>query len=178
MEEALAVCEAADRREAVSEVLPGEEEWEVLRVGGGGMGGPPDGGGMPQFHAFVRWDSAAPMRVARKLESAPDNQYWISVSGLPTVPRRGGNGDRSSELLNGLAALTDLERKGKDSIPCSRVEMSKGEDTNTLTFYFEPGSAPIQAGDKEVTFNTKIGPLQVKAKFVPKEMIFDGKLAL
>ena len=33
-------------------------------------------------------------------------------------------------------------------------------------------------GDKEITFNTKIGPLQVKAKFLPKEMIFDGKLAL
>ena len=142
------------------------------------MGGPPEGGGMPQFHAVVRWESAAPIRVARKMESAPDNNYRISVSGLPMGPRRGGNGDRSSELLNGLAALTDLERKGKDSIPCSRVEMSKGEDTNTLMFYFESGSAPIQAGDKEITFNTKIGPLQVKAKFVPKEMIFDGKPAL
>ena len=142
------------------------------------MGGPPEGGGMPQFHAVVRWESAAPIRVARKMESALDSTYRISVSGLPMAPRRGGNGDRSSELLNGLAALTDLERKGKDSIACSRVEMSKGEDTNTLMFYFEPGSAPIQPGDKEVTFNTKIGPLQVKAKFVPKEMIFDGKLAL
>ena len=113
-----------------------------------------------------------------KMESSPDNSYRISVSGLPMAPRRAGNDDRSSQMLNGLSALTDLERKGKDSIPCSRVEMSKGEDTNTLMFYFEPGSAPIQVGDKEVTFNTKIGPLQVKAKFVPKEMMFDGKLAL
>jgi hypothetical protein len=161
---------------------------------GGGMGGPPGGvmggppggaaggpggGGMPEFHATVRWESAAPVRAARRSAVATDGQYVISVTGLPLGPRNNGNHqpDRT-ELLTRLAGLTDLERKGKDSINCSRADMSQAEDSNSLLFYFDPGPAPIRPEDKEITFNTKMGPLQVKAKFVLKEMMFEGKLAL
>jgi hypothetical protein len=152
---------------------------------GGGMGGPPGGagggpggGGMPEFHAIVRWESAAPVRAARKSQVATDGQYVISVTGLPLGPRTNGNQPDRTELLTRLEGLTDLERKGKDSIPCSRADMSQAEDSNSLVFHFDAGLAPIRPEDKEIIFNTKMGPLQVKAKFVLKEMMFEGKLAL
>lgn len=118
------------------------------------------------------------MRAARKTALTPEGHYRISVTGLPLAGRSEGNGPDRSELLNRLAQLTDLERKGKDSIACARVEMSEADDSNSLMFEFDPGSSPIRAEDKEITFNTKLGPLQVKAKFVLKEMMFEGKLAL
>jgi len=145
--------------------------------GGGGMGGPGEGG-MPALQAIVRWESAAPIRVARKAAALPANQYVISVTGLPMAPRGNGNQPDRPELLGRVAAMTDLERKGKESIPCSRVEMSRGEDSNRVIYYFDPGSTPISPQDKEVTFNTKMGPVQVRAKFTLKEMTFEGKLAL
>jgi hypothetical protein len=39
-------------------------------------------------------------------------------------------------------------------------------------------TATIEADDKEVTFETAMGPLGIKCKFVLKEMIYQGKLAL
>lgn len=35
-----------------------------------------------------------------------------------------------------------------------------------------------KASEKEVTFVTAMGPLKIRARFVPKEMLFAGKLEI
>ena len=47
----------------------------------------------------------------------------------------------------------------------------------SFLFYFQRGD-PIRPDDKQVTFVTKLGPLEVRAKFILKEMLYQGKLAL
>jgi hypothetical protein len=47
----------------------------------------------------------------------------------------------------------------------------------TIRFYF-PRSTDLSLDDKEVAFLTRVGPMEVKQKFVLKEMTFGGKLAL
>ena len=47
-----------------------------------------------------------------------------------------------------------------------------------LVLKFSKESLPIQANDKEILFTTRMGPLEVKAKFSPKEMTCKGKLEL
>jgi hypothetical protein len=39
---------------------------------------------------------------------------------------------------------------------------------------FDAGSDPIQVQDKEVQFVDTPGPAQIKAKFVLKEMVWEG----
>ena len=48
----------------------------------------------------------------------------------------------------------------------------------TLIFGFPKGALPLTAADKDVQFTMKLGPLTVKAKFEPKEMMFKGELAV
>jgi hypothetical protein len=36
----------------------------------------------------------------------------------------------------------------------------------------------MDASDKEVTFHSQMGPMEVKVKFALKDMTFDGRLAL
>ena len=43
--------------------------------------------------------------------------------------------------------------------------------------YF-PNREPISLDDKEVEFDTRVGPFEVKYKFKTKDMVIDGKLAV
>ena len=77
-----------------------------------------------------------------------------------------------------MKEATKLERKGKDPISPVKVEMKEIENARVTWFYFEGGGQPIDAQDKEVTFTTRMGPMQIKAKFSLKDMSYQGKLAL
>ena len=44
-------------------------------------------------------------------------------------------------------------------------------------FYFSRFD-PITPANKEITFTTKMGPLEIKAKFTLKDMMYKGKLGL
>jgi hypothetical protein len=77
-----------------------------------------------------------------------------------------------------LQAGTQLTVKGKDATKPAKIDsIAGGDGTMTIRFYF-PRSMEINLDDKEVTFQTQVGPMEVKQKFVLKEMTFDGKLAL
>lgn len=172
------------------------------RMGGPGMGGPDMGGprmegsegaGGPggarlQMKALVRWETAAPIRDAskRQLLRDPSGSYVISVSGLPRMDAPGaGRGvpsedaadgnDRSRTMAESPRETTFLQRKGKESI--ATVHTESGAD-GTLLFYFPNDTDPISLDDREVVFRTKLGPLELKARFVPKEMRYRGKLTL
>ena len=52
-------------------------------------------------------------------------------------------------------------------------------ETGMLTyFFFSREGNPSQAGDKDVTFTTRRGPMEIKAKFSLKDMMSGGKLEL
>jgi len=155
---------------------------------GGGMGGPPGGmdgpgaGGGPQLHAIVRWESALPVRLALKKEDELSrDQHLITVTGFPETGRRqpdGASQPVSTQAQNRMKEGARLERKGKDPISASSAEMAEIGGSRVMQFVFRAGSDPIQAQDKEVQFVASVGPMQIKARFTLKEMVYEGKLEL
>ncbi len=69
-----------------------------------------------------------------------------------------------------LKQYTRLERKNAP-IYLSKVIFQSATETR---FYFER-TEPIFPDDKQVTFVTKLGPLEAKAKFILKEMVYQGR---
>lgn len=173
------------------------------RSGGGGWGGGGAGrgsgdagtmgpGGMRTPRYTVRWESAAPVREAEARAEAPDAAklaewagefYVVTVTG--SSPQRSGHGGegwtpdtaRQQQWQERLHELTALKRKGKDPLAPERIETIERAQSRTLVFLF-PRSAGIGPGDGEVTFETALGPFQIRAKFALREMVFLGKLEL
>ena len=172
--------------------------------GGGGRGGGagdmgPAGSQAPDIpHVIVRWDSAAPVVAAMKkvsiskaIEDADLQAFYVvTVDGLqlrgPAWRSRRRNGRRrrrdASDVVRNAGA-SQGERpasaaKGKDAIQPGKIDMIPGDEGKmTVRFYF-PRSAGLSLDDKEVTFHTTMRGMEVKQRFVLKEMTFDGKLAL
>lgn len=183
--------------------------------GGGGFGGGESGGGGAPVQqgpeVVVRWESAAPVVQATKLEiPAPlANHYAIGVTGLPPQMlamvlngsrqggRRGreGKGDaqpadapapapqtpeeqaaqakaRQDRLLNAVT----LAAKGKDPLHADTVMQTS--DRQTIIFGFPKDAFPLAASDKDVEFTFHVGPMTIKAKFEPKEMLYKGALSV
>jgi hypothetical protein len=169
-------------------------------MGGGGMGGGRDrggmgGGGRPmQFQGVVRWESAQPILEALKapLPEAFANRFVISVSGFPVLSQRRGRSEEgddteatvsrgsSEDVLERIKAMTYLEPKGKAQAQPGLVEQAPGGTgrSATLLFGFSKETLQLTPADKEVTFTTQLGNLQVKTKFDLKEMLYHNQLAL
>jgi hypothetical protein len=147
----------------------------------------------------VRWESAAPVREALvKSESADASKfadwskdyYVVTVSGLPPMGqhrRRGGDDDQQppdpdrakemqERMQERLKQTTTLKVKDKTVAP-ERIETFESPSGRTLAFLF-PRTANILPDDKEVSFATSMGPMEIKSKFALKEMQFKGKLEL
>lgn len=144
--------------------------------------GPPIGDTKQNFRAVVRWDSSLPIRDALKIKasSAIEKFYVLSVSGdLPMIGRRTDDDPAADErTVEMLKQYSRLERKGdpiylEDALT-SPANYPGGPAT---LFYFSRGDS-ILPGDKQVTFTTKFGPYEVKAKFALKDMLYRGKLEL
>jgi hypothetical protein len=129
------------------------------------------------FHALVRWVSAKPVCAANK--GTPDgafNFYMLSMTGdYPdeAKPADGESATASVERSEMLRTYTKLERKGDSPIYLDHMEAISGGEI----FYFSKMD-PIKAANKEITFTTKMGPLEFKAKFPLKDMMYRGKLEL
>ena len=127
--------------------------------------------------AVVRWASAAPLRDAskKKLPGDLSASYVISVSGLSILSDLGSTlGDTGLETLK---KSTSLQRNGKAPLAPAHISMLFDE-AGVLLFYFPNDADPISAGDKQVVFQTKLEMFALKVKFVPKDMMYRGKLAL
>ena len=166
-------------------------------MGGGGMGRGRRGGGMGgpapiQYHGVVRWVSAKPIQEALK-SPIPDglaNDYVISVSGIPIVTgdsQRSDDGDSgtsgakgpSQDVLERIKNLTYLEPKGKSPAQPGTVQPgSAGFETNVLLFGFSHEVLQLTPQDKEVSFTTQLGKLEIKTKFDVKDMMYHKELAL
>lgn len=168
----------------------------------GGVGRIPRGGNAT-LPVMVRWESALPVREALLVTHAkgasdtehslsqPEKYYVIAVEGLvrgrnaAIVPdgETGGdnppNGGRTPVDVNvirqGLMNFSRLYPKDKKAILPSDIRVD--EQTGTVRVYF-PKDVPIDAQDKEVTFQTTYGSIKVTQRFKLKDMQYNGKLEL
>jgi hypothetical protein len=156
------------------------------RRGGRGAAGPNRGATAPtgisvKWNATIRWESALPIREAlhrgapggapggAQGDSPPD--YILNVFG--EVP--GVDVDSDGGILKDL---TYLAHKG-DQIKPNKIEAAPkdGPSAGGTLFYFSRLLA-LRLTDKDATFATKLGPLEVKCKFTLKDMLYRGNLEL
>ena len=182
--------------------------------GGGGRGGDlapsaPSGPLGPEL--TIRWETAAPIQAATRLElpEAFAALYGLSVTGIPpqmlVMALSGGGGRgrgrggrdgggregaaappenqppvdpavRQKEMVAKLMQAVTLTAKGRD--PQVAVTVLQTKASQALIFGFERKSLQLTEADKDILFTIKLGMLTAKAKFDPKDMMFDGKLAL
>jgi hypothetical protein len=168
--------------------------------GQGGPSGPgqtdPGDSRREQFHGTVRWESARPIQEAIGIGSSeggtnPDFEKYYVLNILGDMPmlgggrRRGGDSasddddpaqkERRQEMLR---EYTKLEYKG-GTLFLEKIEPGSrtGRPGPGTLFYFSRLDG-ISVDDKQVSFYTKMGPLEVRARFTLKDMLYGGKLAL
>jgi hypothetical protein len=149
----------------------------VVNVPGGGI---PSGGtsvGQERFKAIVRWETALPIRLASHSKSTDDPAANYILNLIGDVPMLGAHrdedGNQVEQRTEMLKEYTRLDRK-HDPIFLGKVVFPSPAET---LFYF-PRLDPIFPDDRTVTFTTKLGPIEVKARFTLKEMTYQGKLEL
>jgi len=130
-------------------------------------------GPLVTWKATVRWESALPVREALR-PGAPGQvpeDYILNVFGeVPGVDADSGDAN--------LKDNTRLEHKG-DQIKLSRVEPApKNAWSEDGTLFHFSRLLALKLEDKEVTFTTRLGPLEVKCKFALKDMLYSGNLEL
>jgi hypothetical protein len=134
-----------------------------------------------KWKAIVRWDSALPVREALKNAAPKDVKdfYVLNVIGnLPGAVSSSETQPEDSASMLYLKEVTKLEHKG-DLVHLSRVELVAGNDVSPAgtLFYFSRMLA-LMVEDKDASFSTKIGPLDLKCKFTLKDMLYHGTLEL
>ena len=152
----------------------------------GRVGNPNNDNQIPEitgkWQGGVRWDSALPVREALKTKMSVvlSENYIINVFGnVPSpAPSNEDSADERKTKFDILQERTRLERKD-DPIELKRVELAPASPFSPpgTLFYFSR-VFPLTLEDKQVTFITKIGPLEVKCKFTLKEMLYRGNLEL
>lgn len=176
--------------------------------GMGGPGGGPGGGMPSMEATVRWESAAPVVEAQKKQSDPDAKEFYIiSVSGLPLFggpPPGGPNGPAGSgepagsngqdrperperpapsaeqrkAMIESLKQFSALQRKGKDPIVAHRVGEVEGSETPALLFYFPRSGDPITLADKEVTFVTRIGPVQLKVKFAIKDMQYHGQVTL
>jgi hypothetical protein len=134
-----------------------------------------------KWKAVVRWESALPVREALKQAAPKDVKdfYVLNVVGnLPGAVSSSADQPQDSASMQYLREVTKLEHKG-DLIHLSRVELVPENNVSPAgtLFYFSRMLA-LMIEDKEASFTTKIGPLDVKCKFTLRDMLYHGALEL
>ena len=146
--------------------------------------------GGTQIHALVRWESAQPLidSAKRPRSTQAESFYILSASGLPVLEQHAAARDNSAigkeailenkSVLVRLKERTSIERKGKQALRPEKVEMIEAGNLRVPVFFFSRTVDPIVAEDKEITFHTRYGAMDLKAKFALKDMVYKGKLEL
>jgi hypothetical protein len=153
------------------------------RTSGGGPSGPTAASNTTTWKAIVRWESALPVRDALRHPRTPamEENYVIALigdipaSGIPTED------DNPGERQLKMAALRENTRieRGDDPLNLQQVGVAPGTGQFPGgTLYYFSRAIPIHSEDKQVTFVTKIGPLEVKCKFALRDMMYRSNVEL
>lgn len=126
-----------------------------------------------RYKAILRWESALPIRQALKNKSTDGlaDYYILALVGDLALADPDADETERESRLDMMQQYTKLERHG-GPIPLAKVEPAK----KLGTFFYFPRTEAIKDG--QVTFTTKMGPVEVKCKFTVKEMTYRGKLEL
>lgn len=130
----------------------------------GQSGGNP--GALPGMRAVIRWESAAPVREAsgKPLPEGAEGHLVVSVTmtGTLSAPETG------DEQLRAIS----LQAKGR--LPANPELLLQDAKTGTIYFLF-PERGTALASDKEWVFETALGGMVLKARFLAHEMKYLGK---
>ncbi len=156
---------------------------------GGGRGQRGGGPGMQNLRGTVRWESAKPVVEAMR-SGLPDsfaNHYVISLNGFPLDSSRRGryeeDGDSRSrasadDMLDRFKGVTLLEPKGGRDAQPGLVQQQLSSGSPSVLFGFSKELLNLKPEDKEVTFSTQLGRVQIRTKFILKDMMYRGDLAV
>ena len=143
--------------------------------GGGGGGGRRGRGGYPggqgggmSMKGTVRWESAATMLAASKvkLPDSMNHHYVIRVDGFPA----GGM------ELDELKQDATIQPKGKEIAGAAVVE--KNGSSSSWLYGFSKDTVTLAVEDKEIDFIARIGRYLVKTRFLTRDMLYHGELAV
>ncbi len=131
-----------------------------------------------RLSAVVTWESALPLFDAMKYRLPADfiGHYVIGVKDLPILVDAGPQRQSAEQLVDWLKNSATLRAKSKEPVQAGVVATSRGG--SMVLFGFLKELLPLSEKDKEVVFALNTNQLALKAKFEPKEMIYQGKLAL
>ncbi|HXE12740.1 MAG TPA: hypothetical protein VN633_11505 [Bryobacteraceae bacterium] len=137
-------------------------------------------GNLPIFQGIVRWESAKPVLAALKktLPAELVDHYVIGVSGFPFGLHNSQSDKAADTGLDDLKQITTLRAKGKDPAQAGVVLRSSDSDGPVMLFGFSRDVIEVRLSDKNVEFETQLGPLDIRAKFELKPMQYHGELAL
>lgn len=127
---------------------------------------------VPALRGVVRWESAAPVLAAEGKplpeEAAGHLVISVTMTGAMSAPSVVESEDEQLRA-------TSLQAKGKR--PVNPVMMMRDDKSGTIRYFFANKNSFTPA-DKEWMFETSFGPLDLKVKFVAREMVYLGKPAL
>jgi hypothetical protein len=151
-------------------------------IGGGGYPGGRRGGqgrGTYQVRGTILWESADPVMAALKPQFPDEfkDHHVIAMSGFPFPPAN-FNGSEEDALAD-LKTVTYLRPERGDSLQPGVVQRPISSSVNgSILFGFSKDLLKVSADDKELQFSTRLGRSPIQAKFVPKDMLYRGKLAV
>ncbi len=143
----------------------------------------PPGDSLNAWKATVRWESALPVREALqapKTAEVEENYIIALIGDIPGVgvPSDDDDPAERQQKLDILKETTRLERKD-DPLELQRVKIApRTQRSPSGTLFYFSRVLPITLEDKQVTFVTKVGPLEVKCKFTLRDMMYRGSLEL
>jgi len=152
------------------------------RGGRGSRGG--GGGGDVTLRLTITWRSALPIKeavvrggvglggvVSTPTQAVLDQKeafYVVTIAGVPA---------RFSRETDNHKDVNVLRRGKKPDIATNDVRVEQ-DQSNLLVCFFFPSTDAITLDDKEVELFTKLGEIEIKKKFKPKEMVFHGQLEM
>lgn len=156
-------------------------------IGRGGVVGAPSGRTRRREPVVVIWETAAPIVATKHLPLGPQfaGRYVLSAGEIPigAMERRGATGrgesplERRQRMVAQLTASARLEAKGKPPVQPGVVEPAARMPATWL-FGFSRELLALDRDDSEVVFTLETAFVTLRAKFEPKKMLFDGKLAI
>lgn len=118
-------------------------------------------------------DAVKSSRAARRTLEQEDDAYKVTVTGVPSTFGRGRDGEVETRLLG----ATSLTAQGKPAVKPYDVALAPSGYRLDVVFSF-PRTTEFTADDREVVFSMTLGPMEVKYRFHPKDMVRDGRLGL
>ncbi len=157
---------------------------------GGGMGGPMGGpaSGMQMPKIKVAFETATPVAEAKARIEIKDvfaglreDFVVVSVTGMRGMgaPRKGAEDpNRSKDMQARLLQMTTLKVKDDKVYQPAEAKIQQTPTGSVMLFAFPRKELQITPEDKQVTFKTTMGPMEISVKFNLKDMVFDQKLSL